>query len=116
MALLQEKRFEAIRAARQEMETITVQSRVATALKHRAGLIPHPTDEFGDKLGVWRKEAQKYEGRYIVLSYDGRNTVNKIASFSTSVFNPVHTDDEEIPPTDDASIPPNMITNVPIFR
>ncbi len=78
MALLQEQRFEAIRAARQETETITVESRVATALKHRAGLIPHSTYEFGDKLGVWRKEAHKYEGRYIVLSYDDRKTVKKL--------------------------------------
>ncbi len=38
--------------ARQEMETIAAQRRVAVALKHRAGALPHPVHAFEDRVRV----------------------------------------------------------------
>ena len=53
-------RFRAMKIARQEMETITAQRRVASALKHRHSLRPHPFFKFGDKVRIWQEEQNKY--------------------------------------------------------
>ncbi len=64
MAPTQEQPFEAIGAARKEMETFTAQRRVRTALKHGTGIQPVPNYEFG----VWREETKTNEGSFIVHS------------------------------------------------
>ncbi len=106
-----------MRVGRQEMETVTAQRRVATALKHISGVLPNPIYEFGDKVRMWTEDSQKYEGPYIVHSYDNKETVfvhigNKIAYFSTPVVKPVHTDETNVQQTEEASIPPDNITEL----
>ncbi len=49
MAPTQKQRLEAIEAALKEMETITAQRRVSTAIKNRTGLQPVPSYAFGQK-------------------------------------------------------------------
>ncbi len=92
-------------AARQEMEKITTQRRVAAALKHRAGALPHPMYEFGDRVRVWREKPQKCEGPYPVHSCDNRKRFfvhigDRIIPFSTSVVKIVHPDESEAPSTE----------------
>ncbi len=102
------------------METITAQRRVSTALKHRTGLQPVPSYEFGDKVRIWREETERYEGPFIVHSYDNRKTVyvhigNRIVSFSTSAVKIVHA--EESSSTEDQNqIPADIISELEQIR
>ncbi len=59
MGLSRKHSFEAMWAAYQEMGTIPVQRRVATAHKHRAGPFFHPACEFCDKGRVWGEDVRK---------------------------------------------------------
>ena len=81
-------RFRAMKIARQEMETITAQRPVASALKHRHSLRPHPFFKFGEKVRIWREEQNKFVGLYTVHAYDNEKTVyvmtDKIRPFSVS--------------------------------
>ncbi len=117
MAPTQKQQFEAMRAARQEMETITMQRRVAAALKHRTGVTTHPMYETSDKVRIWREASQKYEGPHIVHSYDNRKTVfvhsgNRIVPFSISVLKRVYPEENST----QQSIPPDIITELEQIR
>ena len=110
MLATQIRRFEAMRAARREMETITAQRRISAALKHRHDLRPFPVYKFGDKVRIWREELNRFAGPYTVHGYDNEKTVyvmtDKIRPFSTSVV-------RLIPPDSPTDITPKELSSVP---
>ena len=100
----QKDRFKALEVARKEMMTITAQRRVAQALKHKGPMAPTHPYEFGDKVRVYRETSKKFEGPFIVHSYDNRKTVYvdignerrpRIEPFIISSVKPYRTEEEE---------------------
>ena len=81
-------RFRAMKIARQEMETIKAQRRVASALKHRHSLRPHSFFKFGDKVRICREEKNEFAVPYTGHTYDNEKTAyvmtDKIRPFSAS--------------------------------
>ena len=77
-----------MKIARQEVKTITTQSRIASTLKHRHSLRPRPFFKFGDKVRIWPGEQSKSVRPYTVHGYDNELTVyvmrDKIRPFSVS--------------------------------
>jgi len=71
----QQKRFLALECARKEMLTITAQRRVSEALKRRLPKRDWFEGQEGDSVLVYREDSKKWEGPFIVHSYDGRKTV-----------------------------------------
>ena len=84
----EKSRVEAMRIARKEMETITAQRRIKSALKYRHKIHPFPSFQFGVKVRVWREDEKKFVGPYVVHGYDNEKTVyvmkDKIRLFSAS--------------------------------
>lgn len=70
----QRQRLEAVRSACKEMETITAQRRISTALKHRHQQKPFPPFQFGDQVRIWREDLNRLAGTYTVLGYDNEKT------------------------------------------
>ncbi len=105
MAPAQKKRFKAMAAARQEIETITAQRRVAASLKHRAGALSHPIYEFGYSVRVWREEAQRDEGPSI-FRIPFVHIRDILVLFSTSVIKVVHPEQISHPATEPRQAPP----------
>ena len=107
------QRFEAMRKAREEMETITAQRRIKAALKHRHGLRNPPSFKFGDKARIWREDLNRFTGPFTVHAYDNERTVyvmtDKIRPFSTSVVRLVSEEAQgPISPSELRNIPPEI--------
>ena len=66
----EKSRVEAMRIPRKEMETITAQRRMKSALKYRHKIRPFPSFQFGDKVRIWREDEKKFVGPYVVHGYD----------------------------------------------
>ena len=80
----------ALERARREMETITAELRIKTALRYRSSRLEIVDLNPGDPLLINRERSRKWEGPYKFLAQDGKivtveSATGKRQDFSTTV-------------------------------
>ena len=120
LPLTQQQRFDAMKTARDEMMAITAQRRIREALKTYTRKSQPFIPEEGQHVLVYREGTKRFEGPFVVHSYDNRKTVHllvpnsaghvKVVPFSLSAVKPIPLDTSttNIPDSStDAATPPD---------